>query len=178
MNTARFYSKGFSLIEMMVAIVIVALGLALAAPNYRVWMVNTRIRTVAESLSEGLQRARAEAVARNTTVTFSMGSGFFWSITDAGGTTIESRPSGELPSTVLLTPNPTSSSAITYGPLGTMLPNPDGTAPLTQVSIDIDPATLSPEESRYLRIEIGAGGGARLCDPAVSASNDIRKCAS
>jgi type IV fimbrial biogenesis protein FimT len=63
---------GFSLIELMVAMAIMGILLALAAPAYRVWIGNTRIRTTAESLQNGLQLARGEAVRRNAQIRFQL----------------------------------------------------------------------------------------------------------
>lgn len=64
--------RGWSLVELLIGMSIFALLAALSAPNISAWVNNTRIRTVAESFQNGLQFARAEAVRRNTTVSFYM----------------------------------------------------------------------------------------------------------
>ena len=61
----RAFSKGFTLIEMLIVLVIVGVLLGLAAQNYRVWIANSQIRTAAETLAEGLSAARNEAIKRN-----------------------------------------------------------------------------------------------------------------
>ena len=66
------HQAGASLIEMMVAVTIVAILTILAVPNYAAWLQNNRIRTAAESLVDGLNLARAEAVRRNTAVRFDL----------------------------------------------------------------------------------------------------------
>ena len=60
--------RGFSLIELLVVLVIVALLSALAAPAVAKWMANSRIRAVAESLQNDLRLAQAEAIKRNRQV--------------------------------------------------------------------------------------------------------------
>jgi type IV fimbrial biogenesis protein FimT len=50
-----------SLIELVVSLVIIGSLLALAAPNYTAWIQNTKIRTTAEAMLNGLQMARTEA---------------------------------------------------------------------------------------------------------------------
>lgn len=59
---------GFSLVELMVGVSILAVLLALALPSFSEWIRNNQVRTVAESLREGLQLARSEAIKRNTRV--------------------------------------------------------------------------------------------------------------
>ena len=63
---------GFSLIEVLIAMAILGILLALAAPSYSTWITNSRIRTTAESIQSGLQSARSEAVRRNSTIRFQL----------------------------------------------------------------------------------------------------------
>lgn len=72
MLNARLKSQhlGFTLVELMIGITILAILLGLAVPSFGTWFQNIQIRNAAESITNGLQRARAEAVARNTTVRF------------------------------------------------------------------------------------------------------------
>lgn len=63
-------ARGFSLIELIVVLAVLAILLAAGASNFSVWMTNSRIRTTAESIQNGLQMARAEAVRRNTPIRF------------------------------------------------------------------------------------------------------------
>jgi type IV fimbrial biogenesis protein FimT len=64
--------RGFSLIELVVGLGIVAFVLAMAVPSFSAWSQNMQIRNAAESISNGLQYARAEALKRNTTVRFNL----------------------------------------------------------------------------------------------------------
>ena len=58
----------------MVGLAIVVLSLAIVAPGFADWIQNSRVRSYAESLQNALQFARAEAVRRNTTVSFQIAS--------------------------------------------------------------------------------------------------------
>lgn len=66
----RVRARGFTLVELVVAITVLGLLMAAVAPDISAWLRNLRIRNQAESMQSGLQRARAEAVRRNTPVTF------------------------------------------------------------------------------------------------------------
>ena len=61
---------GVSLIESMITIAILGLLVALAMPAIGDWLLNTRLRNAAESIQNGLQMARAEAVRCNVPVEF------------------------------------------------------------------------------------------------------------
>ncbi|VTU33978.1 Verru_Chthon cassette protein D [Variovorax sp. SRS16] len=62
--------RGFTLVELIVTITVLAMILAMAMPTVANWTGNTRIRNVADSLQNGLQIARAEAVRRNQSMSF------------------------------------------------------------------------------------------------------------
>lgn len=64
--------RGFSLIELLITVAIAGILLALGASSFRVWISNMRIRTVAESIQNGLQLARGEAVRRNALIRFQL----------------------------------------------------------------------------------------------------------
>jgi type IV fimbrial biogenesis protein FimT len=68
MNRSR--TKGVTLIELMVTITIVGVMLMLAVPGIGNWIQNSRVRSVAEDLQNGLRLAQAEAVNRNRQVAF------------------------------------------------------------------------------------------------------------
>jgi type IV fimbrial biogenesis protein FimT len=72
--SARKSQLGVSLIELMVAVVIASILIAMAAPNFRDWIQNSQVRNAAESIVSGLQLARSEAVHLNKQVRFNMNS--------------------------------------------------------------------------------------------------------
>jgi len=62
--------RGFTLIEAIVTVSILALLMALMAPSMAEWVRSTHVRNLAESIQAGLQKARMEALRRNKIVTF------------------------------------------------------------------------------------------------------------
>ena len=64
--------RGFSLIELMVGLTIVAFLLFLGVPEFANFLQNTQIRNAAETTLAGLTLARAEAVRRNAPVRFQL----------------------------------------------------------------------------------------------------------
>lgn len=62
--------RGFTLIELAIAMAIFGFLIAAALPSIGAWMDNTRIRNVAESIQNGLQATRAEAIRRNQSISF------------------------------------------------------------------------------------------------------------
>jgi prepilin-type N-terminal cleavage/methylation domain-containing protein len=61
----RKRSAGFNLVEIMIAMAIVAVMMALAAPDLRDFMRNARISALTNDLMADLQMARTEAVKAN-----------------------------------------------------------------------------------------------------------------
>lgn len=58
-------ARGFTLIEMMVALVILSFLLAVGVPTMRGWLLSTRAASAAEFYAEGMRMARSEALKRN-----------------------------------------------------------------------------------------------------------------
>ena len=58
--------SGFSLVELIIGLAILALLMALGMPQYATFIANSRLRATAESINNGLNLARAEAVKSNT----------------------------------------------------------------------------------------------------------------
>lgn len=195
---ARRRSAGMSLIELVIAMAIIGIVMAVAIPSYQAWMQNTRIRTVAESILNGMQLARAEAVRRNTNVGFylmttldsscadsSTDSNWLVSIQDPNGLCdsavsdavapqiLQKRSSQEDAAGVVtlttLPSVPAPATSVIFTPLGRTT---NSTSDLTQVDLV---ATNPVSGSRPLRIVIGAGGTIKMCDPLLTGS-DPRRC--
>jgi type IV fimbrial biogenesis protein FimT len=62
-------SRGFTLVEVMITIAIVAIGLGLAQPAMQSFIQSSRVSAAASEMQAALARARQEAIARNTYVT-------------------------------------------------------------------------------------------------------------
>lgn len=156
---------GFSLIELLIGIAIVAVLIATAMPGLKEWILNTKTRTAAESIQNGMQRARAEAVARNTNVTFTMGVNSAWTISVVNpASIIESRSDGDGSKDVTIV-SVGGANTITFSGLGTVgIPNfqpnnLDGSPPITQIDLSI------PGGTKTYRNIIGAGGNSKMCQP-------------
>jgi type IV fimbrial biogenesis protein FimT len=164
---------GFTLIELMIAVLIFAIAASIAVPSYRQIVIDSRVRTEAESILNGIQKARAEAVSRNTNVTFTLGAGTSWTVNVVNpASTIESRSSSEGSTNVTPTNTPNTSTTVTFTNLGGVATANAAapTVPLTQVELNATNA------SRKLRVVINAGGNARMCDPNWSLASDPRGC--
>lgn len=68
-------SRGFTLIELMVTVAVMAILAAIAAPSMSELIDNRRAAGQAEELVASLQLARAEAIRRNARVTVCAGTG-------------------------------------------------------------------------------------------------------
>lgn len=65
-------NRGFSLIELSVILAVIGLLMAIGLPTFQTWLRNVQVRNAAESLQNGLQFARMEALRRNERVSFWM----------------------------------------------------------------------------------------------------------
>lgn len=65
----RRHQNGFTLIELMITVVIVAIVATIAAPSFRTMIVNTQSDALGEDLSTAFQVARSEAVKTSGYVT-------------------------------------------------------------------------------------------------------------
>lgn len=180
-------SLGFSLVELMVAITIFSIAVMLGIPSYRAWIQDTQIQNAANSALNGLQKAKAEAVKRNTNIEFVLGNSYPWKIQLPGnialcpnyGATLLECSSNAGAKNVTSTATPTNADTITFSNFGRVVPNATANAlgiiaSLSQ--IDFNSAVLTTS-SRKLRVTIGAGGNVRMCDPDTSLqATDPRKC--
>jgi type IV fimbrial biogenesis protein FimT len=196
-------NRGFTLIEIAVVMAVLALLLFAAVPSFTTALANTRIRNTTESLQNGLQLARGEAVRRNQNVTLwlvttnepnaldnscnlsdSSGS---WVVSinspighcaDAPSTTsspmiVNGRPAGDsggnVSVTALQSDGATSATQVTFNGFGRIV-NADA---ISRININGPDAA---NEYRALRVSISSAGLVRMCEPAVTNSNDPRKC--
>ncbi|WP_305073698.1 GspH/FimT family pseudopilin [Propionivibrio sp.] len=82
--------QGFSLVELMVVVAVLAILASLAVPSFQELIAAQRVRAAASALYESLLLARSEAIKRNSSVTLSPNSSDLsngWSVLLADGTT-------------------------------------------------------------------------------------------
>lgn len=170
---------------MVVAIIVILLAFGL--PSFKSWLQSSQIRNAAESIQNGLQLARAEAVRRNARVEFVFTTnGSDWTtrcvvpIADINGDGVADCPGiGTTPANIQSGPATEgalnavvglASTAVTFNGMGRATPatNIDITNPTGGVC-----ATTG--SMRCLRVVVATGGQIRMCDP-IFASTDPRGC--
>lgn len=172
---------GFTLIELIIAILIIGLVLSMSISSYITWIENTKIRTVASSIQSGLQIARAEAVKRNAPVQFNFRTGGSWTVClrpaapgncplPDNATTIQSKEEMEGSSASVTVATTPGVNRVVFNNLG------QREAANSFARVDIDNTAIDAAESRNLRVTIGVGGNTRMCDPAFNYATDPKGC--
>jgi len=195
----RTAARGFSMVELVVAMGILVMVLALVAPGVSDWMSNLKVRAAAESLQGGLLRAKSEALKRNTAVSFWLvadtskvpGATCQNSSTSAGWVVRVLNPVGACDTTVSMTTAPQiaarsaaleNSSGLTVAALDAN-GNAANSATFTglgQLALTVtNIASISVQSTagnaRPLRVVVDPGGMVRTCDPGAAAT-DPRSC--
>jgi type IV fimbrial biogenesis protein FimT len=199
--------RGFSIVEIAVALAVLGIGLAFAMPSYTKWIANAQIRNRAESISFGLQQGRAEAIKRGGLVEFLLttssptaasedsavasSTGENWivrAIVDAAAAPTDyAYVSGQFgtegagTATVAAFNNNLSAAldTVTFDALGRIARggNDNGTAAIEKICVTS--ASLTPANgARILEIDIGTAGQIKMCDPSVVDASDPRRCVS
>lgn len=179
-------SRGFTLVELIIAIAIVGILSSLAVPAFREMIASMNVRSTAESFSLGLQLARSEAVKRNSRTSFGFSPAGRWEVCASVSTTtgytcptgdsVQIKDANEASQNVVIASTPTDSTLSTFTGLGrqytdatSALNNPDGTAQVTTVDFS------SAVTSRTYRVIISSAGSVRLCDPSLPSGN-VKAC--
>lgn len=196
---------GFTLLEMLIALALIALVLGIGMPQVGVMTVNNRVRGLAGSFLAGLQQARSEAIQRGSPVSFQQGtlsmtgasatiavstdgSGEDWALIDgSSGGVIRSASASEGSAgrsvSVASPGSATFQGQLQFDAFGQASGASSGTfSPLSgTVSMVFAPTAFlgdcaSPTGGyRCQRITVTPGGQIRLCDPAAVAG-DTRAC--
>ncbi|MFS2205526.1 GspH/FimT family pseudopilin [Variovorax sp. Varisp36] len=181
-------ARGFTLIEMMVTVVLLSILMALAFPAMNEWIRNSRIRTVADALQNGLRLAQTEALRRSRQTVFSLtadtnpsdgltavANGANWSVNFVPLLTGEENAPTFIEGGGLtgLAPNVriTGPATLCFNSLGRVVDNP---TPGTGVACSAAAAAYDitiPNADRPMRVLVALGGQVRLCDPAKTLSN-------
>lgn len=191
--------RGVTLIEIMIAVVIFGIVMAIGLPNFAAWLQNLQIRGAAESAMAGLQQAKAEAIKRNAPVRFQFvtnlgncalntaGPDFVVSMDDPTGNCGAAVSNTAAPRVISSKQNQEGSrnaviaadaAAVTFNGLG----RTSGAGNMTVIDITnpTGGACQTPADvslpMRCLRIAIAAGGEIRMCDPVVTVNTDPRFC--
>jgi len=170
-------TRGFSLIELMVALAIFAFLITLAAPMYGEFLANTQIRNAAENTLLGVRQAQAEAVKRNGQVQFVLAT-TGWEVIEletAGVVSSEKFAVGSPRAAVV--PVPGDATRVSFNGLGRVMPNADASPQLTRVNV----TTTMVSTPKNMSVIIGALGGTtgmKLCidDPVRFPPTDPQGC--
>jgi type IV fimbrial biogenesis protein FimT len=193
--------RGFSLIELVVAVAIFGVLAAVGVPAFASWISNMKIKGTAESIQAGLNLARGEAVRRNTIIRFQFvtttDAGCALSIADANWVVSVDDPAGACngakvddsvpladataPRILQLRPGQEGSSGVTIAAgANTFRFNGLGRLMDAAAVVDISNPTqgtcvASGGKVRCLRVVVTTGGQVRMCDPAYAAG-DTQGC--
>lgn len=185
-------STGFTLIEFVISLVVLAILVAAALPNMASLIQNMRIRTASESVYNGISLARMEAIRRNTTVTFWLTSTIdgsctltststSWVVTPdsispasaCNATRVIQRRSKSDGSDNITVTSSDSANCIAFNGLGRVVAPTGCNNPISQLAFSSN-STASP---RILHVRITDGGSIRMCDPDTNLSaDDPRRC--
>ena len=79
------HERGFTLIETMVAVVVLGLQIGFSIPSYQTYALTQRLRGTSENLVQtiNLQRSRAMATGQSVTINFNTGSPAGWTVMSA-----------------------------------------------------------------------------------------------
>lgn len=184
--------RGFSLIELMVTLVLLAIVLAAAIPSFGNWIANSRVRSVAEELQNGLRAAQTEAVRRNRQVVFALtnetpalaatpaANGANWFVRAlpivAGESTdgfyVSGGSFGQRAGVTVTGP-----ALVCFNSVGRQVANAStglgaNCAPADPIAYDVSRSG----SDRAMRVQVFLGGRIRLCDPAKSIATQPDGC--
>jgi type IV fimbrial biogenesis protein FimT len=86
--------SGFTLVELMVTVAVLAVVSAIAAPNFKRLILSNRLSTVANDVVLAVNTARMEAIKRNATVLVCSDGSVYASSCDSSGTKVRAPVSG------------------------------------------------------------------------------------
>lgn len=175
MLNIKHTNYGFSMIELMITIAMLAMVLGIGMPAFGQMISNMRVRALANGVLGAIQVARSEAIRSNANVTWRIDNqqGGKWTVVLPDGTTKESS-SADSPAEIAVSSGDTSMVFNNIGQRTTPAAN------MGTVWVDVTNAAFGTCQSsggsvRCLRITVSSGGIARLCDPFV-AEDDPRSC--
>jgi prepilin-type N-terminal cleavage/methylation domain-containing protein len=100
----RGKTKGFTLSEVMIVVVIIAITAALAVPNMSGWLATQRLKSATRTVVSHLLQSRMEAIDRNrnVSVVFNVGTETYSVYYMSDGLDIDIVPTQHMPSGVVI----------------------------------------------------------------------------
>lgn len=190
--------RGITLLETLIGMVLLVVIISLGVPAYSNWIRNNQIRNAAESVLNGLQLARSEAMKRNAIVRFQLmsdltngcalsSSGRNWVVSqDSAVGNCAATPSDttaprifqrwsilESAPNASITATTSGNAAVVFDSYGRVQSTTLGS---TISRIDVGISGAATGANRNLRVVISSGGRVLLCDPAITTVGDTRAC--
>jgi type IV fimbrial biogenesis protein FimT len=181
MLTRSALQRGFSLVELSIALTLLAMLLTFGLPLYSTFLQNQQIRANAEGVISGLQFARAEAISRNVAggVQFIL-AGNSWSVVvpSAPVPPLRSQSGNERTPNAVVSVVPAAATTVTFNGLGRM------TAPVLPIATNLQIGVSNPTGGaclatspaapmRCLTITVSQNGQARMCDASLDVSSPL-----
>ena len=178
---SRTRLRGVTLIELLISVALGFILIMLAVPAYNTWTADAEVSSAASSIADGLRRAGAEAIKRNTGVEFVVAPAVGWQARLAAippalpgtGTVFAEGRFAEGAKRVAVTPD-NGTTTVTFNALGGITqPNAtDGSNPIAFVDLDIPGVAKRP-----LRVLVGVThNGIKICDPKFAWPADPKGC--
>lgn len=151
-------SRGFTLVELLITLVLMGMLLLLGIPSLARQVTNSRIQKATEDLRQGFDFARMRAIQTNTPATLVV-SASGWVVNDSHG--VKVLGSTEAGSAVTVS---SSADSVTFGVSGRTVPAG------TEATLNIQPAggDCSDAGIPCLRLIVNSGGLVRTCNPSVA----------
>lgn len=177
--------RGFTLIELAMVMAIIAITLSYSVPYAKTWIANTKIRSAADSLQNGLRFTQLEAAKRNQNVEFVLTTSV--PIASNVGSLVASSSGTNWVARVDTSATTTPSYVFLRGQSGTesaqgvSVTLTSGSSPIiftalgrvsgvtSQIQIDFNDNSVT--DDRPLRVIVSPAGRIKMCDPSKPAGN-------
>ena len=141
-------ARGFTIIELMVTVVVLAILIAIGVPSFRNIILTQRIKNASFEVFAGLAHARSEAVSRNNTVTITPTGGNWtngWQITTIDPATL---------ATVNISSQSAYSNITITGPATVVYTGSGRMSGAANVNIELKSTEISAANARCITIDL------------------------
>ena len=203
-STGKYFSQqGFTLLELMISIAILAIFLGIGIPAISDWIQNRQVNVLAESIANGLRQAQSEAVQRNVQVdmvlvtsdataptdpsTATLAAGGLaqtdtspnWMVRVTGDTTAAGFLQGKMAQDGSENARFAGPAGVRFSPLGRLSASIDSggvaSVPVASAVFQVVNPLVRSASSTQRCVFVSIGGAVRLCDPRAP-SGDSRAC--
>lgn len=174
--------RGISIIEVIVTLAVAGVLVSVALPSFGTWLEGQRVRSEATSIHAGIQLARAEALARNARVRFTLGGDGNWAVACVatspgcpGTATLHARSGLENRGGHAILVNSAESvgtAVLTFVAQGR--PDTAEGSRIQQIDVTAAAAGNAGSSSRAARIVVSDFGRTRMCFPHASIGSPTR----